>query len=115
PDGIHIVAFAEGDDPDGFEFLETLKEVARDKRGDPKFSILWIDPDDFPLLVPSWEDTFDIDLSRPQLGVVNGTDPAGSVWMDMEDEEDLPGPEEVLEWLEEVLEGEFGDDEDEDG
>ncbi|XP_048144373.1 ubiquitin carboxyl-terminal hydrolase 21 [Corvus hawaiiensis] len=49
PDGIHIVAFAEGDDPDGFEFLETLKEVARDKRGDPKFSILWIDPDDFPL------------------------------------------------------------------
>ncbi|XP_058716426.1 calsequestrin-1-like [Poecile atricapillus] len=108
-DGTHIVAFAEGDDPDGFEFLEILKEVARDKRDNPEFRILWIDPDDFPMLVPSWEDTFDLDLSRPQLGVVNGTDHASSVWLDMEDEEDLPGPEEVLEWLEEVLEGDTGD------
>uniref|UniRef100_A0A8C0SXY8 Calsequestrin n=1 Tax=Canis lupus familiaris TaxID=9615 RepID=A0A8C0SXY8_CANLF len=58
-DGIHIVAFAEEADPDGFEFLET---------------IIWIDPDDFPLLVPYWEKTFDIDLSAPQIGVVNVTD-----------------------------------------
>uniref|UniRef100_A0A8C3MXB1 Calsequestrin n=1 Tax=Geospiza parvula TaxID=87175 RepID=A0A8C3MXB1_GEOPR len=113
-DGTPIVAFAEGDDPDGFEFLETLREVAQDRRDQPDFSILWIDPRDFPGLVPTWEDTFDIDLSRPQLGVVNATDPASSVWLDMEDEEDLPGPEEVLEWLQEVLEGDTGDGEDED-
>ncbi|XP_041334143.1 uncharacterized protein LOC121359322 [Pyrgilauda ruficollis] len=73
-DGTPIVAFAKGDDPDGFEFLETLKEVAQARRDRPGFGVLWIDPGDFPGLVPSWEDTFDIDLSRPQLGVVNGTD-----------------------------------------
>ncbi|XP_054151046.1 calsequestrin-1-like [Melozone crissalis] len=111
--GTPIVAFAVGDDLDGFEFVETLREVAQHRRDQPGFSILWIDPGDFPGLVPIWEDTFDIDLSRPQLGVVNGTDLASSVWLDMEDEEDLPGPEEVLEWLQEVLEGDTGDGEDE--
>ncbi|KAM7336524.1 hypothetical protein ACRRTK_005017 [Alexandromys fortis] len=73
-DGIHIVAFAEEADPDGFEFLETLKAVAQDNTENPDLSIIWIDPDDFPLLVPYWEKTFDIDLSAPQIGVVNVTD-----------------------------------------
>ncbi|XP_064424501.1 calsequestrin-1 isoform X2 [Latimeria chalumnae] len=90
-DGIHIVAFAEEDDPDGFEFLEILKEVAEDNTDNPELSIIWIDPEDFPLLIPYWEDTFDIDLSRPQIGVVNVTDltlllfgrqiPGGADWI----------------------------------
>ena len=79
-DGEHIVAFAEEDDPgnacywwqnrslhsglmrhsvisspltfppDGFEFLEILKEVARENTDNPDLSIIWIDPDDFPLV-----------------------------------------------------------------
>ncbi|ETE72073.1 Calsequestrin-1, partial [Ophiophagus hannah] len=73
-DGIHIVAFAEEDDPDGYEFLEILKEVAQDNTDNPDLSIIWIDPEEFPLLIPYWEKTFDIDLSRPQIGVVNVTD-----------------------------------------
>ncbi|XP_074837239.1 calsequestrin-1 [Carettochelys insculpta] len=116
-DGIHIVAFAEEDDPDGFEFLEILKDVAQDNTDNPDLSIIWIDPEDFPLLIPYWEKTFDIDLSRPQIGVVNVTD-ADSVWMQMDDEEDLPSAEELEDWLEDVLEGEINteddDDEDED-
>lgn len=36
--------------PDGFEFLEILKEVARDNTHLPDLSIVWIDPDDFPLV-----------------------------------------------------------------
>lgn len=35
---------------DGFEFLEILKEVARDNTNDPNLSIIWIDPDNFPLV-----------------------------------------------------------------
>lgn len=35
---------------DGFEFLEILKEVARDNTQNPNLSIVWIDPDDFPLV-----------------------------------------------------------------
>lgn len=35
---------------DGFEFLEILKEVARDNTHNPDLSIVWIDPDDFPLV-----------------------------------------------------------------
>uniref|UniRef100_A0A452SZ42 Calsequestrin n=1 Tax=Ursus maritimus TaxID=29073 RepID=A0A452SZ42_URSMA len=114
-DGIHIVAFAEEADPDGFEFLETLKAVAQDNTENPDLSIIWIDPDDFPLLVPYWEKTFDIDLSAPQIGVVNVTD-ADSVWMEMDDEEDLPSAEELEDWLEDVLEGEINteDDDEED-
>ncbi|MGH0161909.1 UNVERIFIED_CONTAM: hypothetical protein FKN15_042447 [Acipenser sinensis] len=73
-DGFHIVAFAEEEDPDGFEFLEILKEVARDNTNNPDLSILWIDPDDFPLLIAYWEKTFKIDLYKPQIGVVNVTD-----------------------------------------
>lgn len=97
-DGIHIVAFAEEEDPglfsflsslyslifccqttygtdnsrsaaggdkseealhtaemfilDGYEFLEILKDVARDNTKNPDLSIVWIDPDDFPLVRP---------------------------------------------------------------
>ena len=36
--------------PDGYEFLEILKEVARDNTHLPDLSIVWIDPDDFPLV-----------------------------------------------------------------
>lgn len=97
---------------DGFEFLEILKEVARENTNDPNLSIIWIDPDNFPLvwmpewwmnweinawekqtrdvyvvfmtvfpfvfthcqLVPYWEKTFHIDLSSPQIGVVDVED-----------------------------------------
>uniref|UniRef100_H9H0Y5 Calsequestrin n=1 Tax=Meleagris gallopavo TaxID=9103 RepID=H9H0Y5_MELGA len=112
-DGIHIVAFAEEDDPDGFEFLETLKEVARDNTDNPKLSIIWIDPEDFPLLIPFWERTFGIDLSQPQIGVVNVTD-ADSVWLPMADEDDLPDAAELEEWIEDVLEGEISTEDDDD-
>ncbi|KAL2079138.1 hypothetical protein ACEWY4_024882 [Coilia grayii] len=98
-DGQHIVAFAEEDDPDGFEFLEILKEVARDNTEIPDLSIIWIDPDDFPLLVPYWEKTFGIDLSSPQIGVVDVED-ADSIWLDMDDDEDMPTAEELDKWIE---------------
>ncbi|KAM9368283.1 calsequestrin-1 isoform 3-T3 [Phaethornis superciliosus] len=111
-DGIHILAFAEANDPDGFEFLEILKDVARDNVDNPDLSILWIDPKDFPLLIPYWEKTFGIDLSLPQLGVVNVTD-ADSLWLKMVDD-DLPGPEEVEQWLKDVLEGDIDTQEEED-
>ncbi|XP_050785968.1 calsequestrin-1 [Gopherus flavomarginatus] len=112
-DGIHIVAFAEADDPDGYEFLEILKDVAQDNTDNPDLSIIWIDPEDFPLLIPYWEKTFDIDLSQPQIGVVNVTD-ADSIWMQMDNEEDLPSTEELEDWLEDVLEGEINTEDDDD-
>uniref|UniRef100_A0A8C8VPU8 Calsequestrin n=1 Tax=Pelusios castaneus TaxID=367368 RepID=A0A8C8VPU8_9SAUR len=112
-DGIHIVAFAEEDDPDGYEFLEILKDVAQDNTDNPDLSIIWIDPEDFPLLIPYWEKTFNIDLSRPQIGVVNVTD-ADSIWLQMDDEDDLPSSEELEDWLEDVLEGEINTEDDDD-
>ncbi|XP_031230856.1 calsequestrin-2 [Mastomys coucha] len=118
--GIHIVAFAEKSDPDGYEFLEILKQVARDNTDNPDLSILWIDPDDFPLLVSYWEKTFKIDLFKPQIGVVNVTD-ADSVWMEIPDDDDLPTAEELEDWIEDVLSGKINtedddnEDEDDDG
>ncbi|KAA0715642.1 Calsequestrin-2 Laminin-binding protein [Triplophysa tibetana] len=111
--GIHIVAFAEEEDPDGFEFLEILKEVARDNTNNPELSIVWIDPDNFPLLIPYWEKIFKIDLFRPQIGVVNVTD-ADSVWLDIPDDEDLPSPEELENWIEDVLSGTVNTEDDDD-
>lgn len=35
---------------DGFEFLDILKQVAEDNTDNPSLSIVWIDPDDFPLV-----------------------------------------------------------------
>ncbi|XP_024143242.1 calsequestrin-1b isoform X2 [Oryzias melastigma] len=110
-DGEHIVAFAEEDDPDGFEFLEILKEVAQDNTDNPNLSIIWIDPDDFPLLVPYWEKTFGIDLSSPQIGVVDVAD-ADSVWMDMDDQDDMPSSDELEQWIEDVLSGDIDSDDD---
>uniref|UniRef100_A0A674MFJ2 Calsequestrin n=1 Tax=Takifugu rubripes TaxID=31033 RepID=A0A674MFJ2_TAKRU len=112
-EGIHIVAFAEEEDPDGFEFLEILKQVARDNTQLPELSIIWIDPDDFPLLIPYWEKTFKVDLFRPQIGVVNVTD-ADSVWLEMDDEEDLPTPQELEDWIEDVLAGKVNTEDDDD-
>uniref|UniRef100_A0A8K9WQC4 Calsequestrin n=1 Tax=Oncorhynchus mykiss TaxID=8022 RepID=A0A8K9WQC4_ONCMY len=108
-DGEHIVAFAEEDDPDGFEFLEILKEVARENTDNPDLSIIWIDPDDFPLLVPYWEKTFGIDLGSPQIGVVDVED-ADSVWMEMDDDEDMPTADELEDWIEDVLTSTYFDD-----
>uniref|UniRef100_A0A8C6WV67 Calsequestrin n=1 Tax=Neogobius melanostomus TaxID=47308 RepID=A0A8C6WV67_9GOBI len=73
-DGEHIIVFAEESDPDGFEFLEIVKRVAEDNTDHPDLSIVWIDPDDFPLLLPHWEKTFGIDLDYPQIGVVDADD-----------------------------------------
>uniref|UniRef100_A0A3P9KFD2 Calsequestrin n=1 Tax=Oryzias latipes TaxID=8090 RepID=A0A3P9KFD2_ORYLA len=100
--GEHIVAFAEEADVDGFEFLEILKHVAEDNKDNPNLSIVWIDPDDFPLLVPHWEKTFGIDLSHPQIGVIEADD-ADSVWWDMDDGADLPSVNELEDWIEDVL------------
>ena len=36
--------------PDGYEFLEILKKVAEDNTDNDDLSIVWIDPDDFPLV-----------------------------------------------------------------
>ncbi|XP_052456831.1 calsequestrin-1-like isoform X1 [Carassius gibelio] len=105
----HIVAFAEESDPDGYEFLEILKEVAAENTEDPDLSIIWIDPDDFPLMVPYWEKTFGIDLSSPQIGVVDVED-ADSVWMEMDDEEDMPTADELDTWIEHVMSGRINTD-----
>ncbi|ETE61247.1 Calsequestrin-2, partial [Ophiophagus hannah] len=110
-DGIHIVAFAEEDDPDGFEFLEIVKQVAKDNTDNPDLSIVWIDPDDFPLLITYWEKTFKIDLFKPQIGVVNVTD-ADSVWMDIRDDDELPTVEELEDWIEDVLSGKINTEDD---
>uniref|UniRef100_A0A8B9L6W0 Calsequestrin n=1 Tax=Astyanax mexicanus TaxID=7994 RepID=A0A8B9L6W0_ASTMX len=110
-DGIHIVAFAEEEDPDGYEFLEILKDVARDNTKNPDLSILWIDPDDFPLLTAYWEKTFKVDLFRPQIGVVNVTD-ADSVWLNMPNDEALPSAEELEDWIEDVLSGKVNTEDD---
>lgn len=112
-DGIHIVAFAEEEDPDGYEFLEILKDVARDNTNNPELSIVWIDPDDFPLLTTYWEKTFNLDLFRPQIGVVNVTD-ADSVWLDMSNDEDLPTAQELEDWIEDVLSGRVNTEDDDD-
>ncbi|CAL8236464.1 unnamed protein product [Boreogadus saida] len=112
-DGIHIVAFAEEEDPDGYEFLEILKDVARDNTNNPELSIMWIDPDDFPLLTTYWEKTFRLDLFRPQIGVVNVTD-ADSVWLDMSNDENLPTAEELEDWIEDVLTGKVNTEDDDD-
>ncbi|XP_051948645.1 calsequestrin-1-like isoform X2 [Xyrauchen texanus] len=109
--GQHIVAFAEESDPDGYELLEILKEVAQENTENPNLSIIWIDPDDFPLLVPYWEKTFGIDLSSPQIGVVDVED-ADSVWMEMDDEEDMPTVEELDTWIKEVMAGKISPDDD---
>uniref|UniRef100_A0A8C1M128 Calsequestrin n=1 Tax=Cyprinus carpio TaxID=7962 RepID=A0A8C1M128_CYPCA len=112
-DGIHIVAFAEEEDPDGYEFLEILKEVARDNTKNPDLSIVWIDPDEFPLLTTYWEKTFKVDLFRPQIGVVNVTD-ADSVWLNMRNDEALPSAEELEDWIEDVLSGKVNTEDDDD-
>uniref|UniRef100_A0A3B5LDW4 Calsequestrin n=1 Tax=Xiphophorus couchianus TaxID=32473 RepID=A0A3B5LDW4_9TELE len=84
------------------EFLHKLKQVAEDNTDNPNLSILWIDPDDFPLLLPHWEKTFGIDLSHPQIGVIEADD-ADSVWMDIDNGEDLPSVDELEEWLEDEI------------
>ncbi|CAB1327863.1 unnamed protein product [Coregonus sp. 'balchen'] len=112
-DGIHIVAFAEEEDPDGYEFLEILKDVARDNTNNPELSIVWIDPDDFPLLTTYWEKTFKVNLFKPQIGVVNVTD-ADSIWLDMSNDEDLPTAEELEDWIEDVLSGKVNTEDDDD-
>lgn len=47
---IHVVVFADEGDPEGYEFLGVVKEVAQKHTEDERLSIVWIDPDDFSLV-----------------------------------------------------------------
>lgn len=100
-------------------------------------SLTFLFADSFQL-VPYWEKTFKVDLFRPQIGVVNVTDvspricqtwhfsdviytsfvlslcQADSVWMEMDDEEDLPTPQELEDWIEDVLSGKVNTEDDDD-
>ena len=74
--------------------VQVLKEIANLQDNNEDLSIVWIDPDDFPLvrvtLLTSfylivqmheyWERQFGLDLKEPNIGVVNVTD-ADSVWV----------------------------------
>ena len=48
---IHIVVFADEQDPEGFEMLHSVKEVAALHTDNEDLSIVWIDPDNFPLVI----------------------------------------------------------------
>lgn len=61
-EAMYVGAYSTFSNPasDGYEFLETLKQVARDNTDNPDLSIVWIDPDDFPLVSGSeWGPTLD--------------------------------------------------------
>nr|XP_002130664.1 calsequestrin-2 [Ciona intestinalis] len=109
---IHVVAFADETDPEGFEFLQLLKEIAHIHTDDPNLSIVWIDPDDFTLLHDYWERTFGIDLSEPQIGIVNVTD-ADSLWMERRKSR-LPTMAELEKWISDVLSGKINTEDDDD-
>ncbi|CAG5110220.1 Oidioi.mRNA.OKI2018_I69.chr2.g4645.t1.cds [Oikopleura dioica] len=101
--GIHIVAFSDDEDPEGYEFSQNLKAAAQIHTDNEELSIVWIDPDEFPLMHEYWERTFGIDLKEPQIGIVNVTD-ADSVWMEMRNTR-CPTVEELDKWIVDVLEG----------
>ena len=69
-----MVAFADDEDPEGYEFVQVLKQVAVLNTDNDDLSIVWIDPDEFPLLHSYWEHQFGVDLKAPNFGVVNNTD-----------------------------------------
>lgn len=48
--GIHIVAFSDDEDPEGYEFSQNLKAAAQIHSENEDLSIVWIDPDEFPLV-----------------------------------------------------------------
>uniref|UniRef100_A0A8D1K5Z8 Calsequestrin n=2 Tax=Sus scrofa TaxID=9823 RepID=A0A8D1K5Z8_PIG len=111
--GIHIVAFAERSDPDGYEFLEILKQVARDNTDNPDLSIVWIDPDDFPLLPKEWDEGFVLQKFKLIITIIN-LKKADSIWMDIPDDDDLPTAEELEDWVEDVLSGKINTEDDDD-
>ena len=48
--GVHVVVFADESDPEGFEFLQMMKELAQTLIDNEDLSIVWIDPDEFALV-----------------------------------------------------------------
>jgi hypothetical protein len=48
--GIHIVAFSDDEDPEGYEFSQNLKAAAQIHTENEDLSIVWIDPEEFPLV-----------------------------------------------------------------
>ena len=75
-------------------------------------SMVWIDPDDFPLLHSYWESQYGVDLKEPCFGVVNNTD-ADSVWMDIKHGA-MPSVADVDKWVHDVLAGTINTEDDDD-
>lgn len=118
-----IVAFVDEETDEGEEFMELLREIvdenAEELAGDLK--IILIDPDEHPLMLDVWEETFGIDIENgPQIGLVDISEGDG-LWFDMEqlnlDEDDSNEDEneEVLQaWIDQIMDGTIDLDDDDD-
>uniref|UniRef100_A0A0N5AKQ8 Calsequestrin n=1 Tax=Syphacia muris TaxID=451379 RepID=A0A0N5AKQ8_9BILA len=117
-----VVAFCDEETRTGrtmFHLLEKLADENSEHAG--TLEIVLIDPDEFPLMVDVWEETFGIDIEEgPQLGLVDVSEKEG-IWFDMS-QLNLDDPKkhresnlEVLQtWIDQIMNGNISLEDDED-
>jgi hypothetical protein len=117
-----ILAFVDEEEDEGeavFKLLKNLVNENEEYAG--TLEIVIIDPDEFPLMVDTWEEMFDIDIEAgPVIGLVDISE-KDSLWFDMSQlnlEEPKKHKESNLEvldaWIDQIMEGSISLDDDDD-
>jgi hypothetical protein len=69
--GYVVPVFAVTKTEEGNHFFSVVKSLAKQFEKNEEVSFVWIDPEPFPAMVDYWSRSFNIDPSKPTLGVVN--------------------------------------------
>lgn len=102
--GFVVPVFAVTTTEDGNHFFSLVKSLAKHFEKNRNVSFVWIDPQPFPSMVEYWRRSFNIDPTKPTLGVVN-VHKQTSAWYPRPTEEDTYKQTELKKWINNVLNG----------
>lgn len=66
-----VTAFVRPQTEDGSRFFSLIKSLARSYANNKKLTFVWIDPEPFPMMRDFWQKSYEIDVNKPTLGVID--------------------------------------------
>ncbi|KAL9965120.1 hypothetical protein ACROYT_G028874 [Oculina patagonica] len=101
-EGYLITAFVRLDTNDGMQFFSLVKSLARRYGDNKKLNFLWVDPDPFPTMRDYWQQSYNIDVNSPVIGVIEPK-LSKSSWFEKKGKETKL--RHLQQWVEDILAG----------
>jgi len=101
-EGYLVTAFVRLDTNDGVQFFSLVKSLAKRYADNKKLHFLWVDPDPFPTMRDYWQNSYNIDVNSPAIGVIEPK-LSKSSWFEKKGKETKL--RHLQQWVEDILAG----------